>query len=87
MTTGDRIMITLMALYDADSCVGQCNAECYDAAGAECGGCICGGMNHGAGLSRAVRNTLKHWGGWLDRATEANPAIVAADIFPESVTR
>jgi hypothetical protein len=43
-------------------------------------GCICGGQNHGAGLNQAIRNTLEHWGQWLDRATEANPSIVAADI-------
>lgn len=79
-------MITLMAVYDADSCAGQCDARCYAAAGTECRGCVCGGANHGAGLSQAIRNTLKHWGEWLDRATVANPAIVAADIFPVSVT-
>jgi hypothetical protein len=77
-------MTILMAVYDADSCAGQCDTECYAATEPEprsCS-CICGGQNHGAGLNQAIRNTLKYWGQWLDRATEANPPIVAADIFP-----
>jgi hypothetical protein len=75
-------MTTLMAVYDVDGCAGQCDAECYAAAGSGSCGCICGGQNHGAGLNQAIRNTLKYWGQWLDRVTEANPSIVAADIFP-----
>lgn len=74
-------MTTLMAVYDADSCAGQCDAECYDATEPGCG-CICGGRNHGARLPQAIRNTLKYWSQWLDCATEANPSVVAADIFP-----
>jgi len=74
-------MTTLMAVYDADSCVGQCDAECYDATVPGCG-CICGGRNHGAGLPQAIRNTLEHWGQWLDRAIEANPSISAANVMP-----
>jgi hypothetical protein len=75
-------MTALMVVYDADSLVGQCDNRCYDAAGPGRCGCVCGGANHGAGRRRAVRNTYKHWGRWLDRATEANPSIVAAEIFP-----
>jgi len=71
-----------MVVYDADSIVGQCDNRCYDAVSPGCCGCVCGGANHGAGQRRAVRNTYKHWGRWLDRAAGINPAIVAADIFP-----
>lgn len=77
-------MTTLMVVYGADSIVGQCDSGCYDAvspAASGCG-CVCGGANHGAGWRRAVRNTYKRWGRWLDRAAVADPSIVAADIFP-----
>jgi len=76
-------MTTLMAVYDADSCAGQCDAECYDATKPGCG-CICGGRNHGAGKKRAVRNTRKYADQWLDRAIEANSSILAASIMPDA---
>lgn len=34
----------------------HCNAACYDAKGKDCT-CICGGMNHGGGLDKAMENT------------------------------
>jgi hypothetical protein len=74
-------MTTLIAVYDSDSCVGQCDAKCYDAAKPGCD-CICGGLNHGAGKQQAISNTREYAYQWLDRATEANPSIVAADIMP-----
>lgn len=75
-------MTTLMVVYDADSIAGQCDSRCYDAVRPECGGCVCGGANNGAGQRPAARNTYKHWGQWLDRATGINPSVTAADIFP-----
>ena len=72
--------ITLIAVYDSDSCADRCGIECYDAAGPGCA-CICGGMNHGAGRQQAISNTLKYAYQWLDSAIMANPSILAADIM------
>ncbi|MDD3493032.1 MAG: hypothetical protein PHZ19_06020 [Candidatus Thermoplasmatota archaeon] len=38
------------------SLIGRCDARCYNADGPDCD-CICGGRNHGAGLSQALENT------------------------------
>lgn len=48
-------MTTLIAVYNSDGCVGRCDAKCYEAVAGECH-CVCGGANHGAGLSRARDN-------------------------------
>jgi hypothetical protein len=37
----------------------RCDAKCYNAEGDKCD-CVCGGMNHGAGLSKALVNTADH---------------------------
>ncbi len=73
--------VTLLAVYDRDSCVGRCDVECYDAAKPGCN-CICGGANHGAGKQQAISNTRKYAYQWLDRAIEADRSILAADIMP-----
>ena len=36
----------------------RCDAKCYDAKHPKCT-CICGGMNHGAGRTRAIKNTYE----------------------------
>jgi hypothetical protein len=72
--------ITLLAVYDSDSCVGRCDASCYEATG-PCDGCVCGGANHGAGREQALANTRLSAHAWLDRAIRANPSILAADIM------
>jgi len=72
--------ITLLAVYDSDSCVGRCDASCYEATG-PCDGCVCGGVNHGAGRAQALANTRRYAYAWLDRAIMANPSILAADIM------
>jgi hypothetical protein len=70
----------LFIVYDSVSAAGQC-AGCYDATGGPCGR-ICAGANHGAGRRLAIRNTFGHARERLDRAAEANPSILAADIPP-----
>lgn len=35
--------------------VGRCDAKCYRATGSKCK-CICGGKNHGVGISQAFKN-------------------------------
>ena len=42
---------------------GRCDAKCYDAKGTACD-CVCGGLNHGAGLQVATDHT-KHLAGQM----------------------
>ena len=58
-------MSTLIAVYDSEGCRGRCDARCYNATGDECT-CICGGMNHGAGLQRAMQNTQALAEKWIE---------------------
>ena len=47
-------MTTLMQLAEA-----RCDAKCYDAKEEVCN-CICGGRNHGKGISKARENTKEY---------------------------
>lgn len=51
-------MVTLLAVYNSEGCVGRCDARCYGADHPECE-CICGGANHGAGLDQAQANVTE----------------------------
>jgi hypothetical protein len=51
-------MATLLAVYNSEGCVGRCDAKCYNAECTHCD-CICGGLNHGAGLAKAAANTAE----------------------------
>jgi hypothetical protein len=57
-------MTALLSVYSATKFIGSCNQRCYDCkppsethkqTNCACF-CICGGVNHAAGLARAVRN-------------------------------
>jgi hypothetical protein len=48
-------VVTVLAVYNSDGCVGRCDANCYAARRPICH-CICGGKNHGAGFQAAVVN-------------------------------
>jgi hypothetical protein len=48
--------MTLIAVYNNDGCVGRCDERCYGATHPDCD-CVCGGKNHGVGLSKATDNT------------------------------
>ena len=50
------VVTTLIAVWTAGGCAGSCDARCYTAVGEECE-CICGGVNHAAGLAQAASNT------------------------------
>jgi hypothetical protein len=71
-------MTTLIGVYNSEGCVGRCDAKCYEAQGGDCS-CICGGMNHGAGLEQARENTVQ-----LTReqvqGIEARGGYIAADV-------
>lgn len=49
-------MTTLISIYNSSGLKGRCDARCYAAQGTECN-CICGGINHKAGLEQAQANT------------------------------
>lgn len=53
-------MTALITVSNSDGVVGRCDAKCYNAQTDECD-CICGGMNHGAGLERAMENVTEHF--------------------------
>jgi len=50
------ILVVLMAWYSSSGCEGRCDAKCYSANGGKCD-CICGGLNHGVGVEKAMDNT------------------------------
>jgi hypothetical protein len=52
---------TVIAVYDSEGCVGRCDFRCHYAKGSHCD-CICGGVNHGAGLDEAIRNNYEKIG-------------------------
>ena len=49
------MVIVLEARSSDASLIGTCSARCHTAKGARCK-CICGGINHGAGLRQAIEN-------------------------------
>ena len=66
-------MTTLIAVYSGDgTCLGRCDARCYNAAHANCQ-CICGGRNHAAGKDQAMDNTREMYAPWLDEYEKEHP--------------
>ncbi len=49
-------MTTLIAVYDSNGLLGQCDATCYEAT-QPVYECICGGRNHRAGIQTAIDHT------------------------------
>jgi len=49
-------MTTILSVHNNYGEVGRCDAKCHNATKPECK-CICGGKNHGVGLSHAIENT------------------------------
>lgn len=52
-------MTTLIKAGGNEGATRRCDARCYQAQTRGCA-CVCGGMNHGAGLERALQNTADH---------------------------
>jgi len=78
---------TLIAVWTSEGCAGGCDARCYTAVRDECQ-CICGGVNHGAGLDQAASNTRELAQAWADQAgsrdvlrTELAPAVTCQPLF------
>lgn len=71
-------MITLIALYTSDGCVGRCDAKCYEAEHDECD-CICRGANHGAGKQQAIDNTRAWAETWIEHARSSGQVFDRAE--------
>lgn len=64
--------MTLITYQNSAGEGGRCDAKCYTAKHPECH-CICGGANHGAGLSKAMDNTREMAEEWIRQWEEAHP--------------
>lgn len=75
-------MTTLIHAHGAGA--GRCDAKCYDARHEVCS-CVCGGLNHGAGIERAKENTKELAGELLDQVKERGgwvaPELLQRDLF------
>ena len=69
-------MTTLIHAHGAGA--GRCDAKCYDAQGADCD-CVCGGMNHGAGIEGATESTQELAGDML-REIEKRGGVIPDEL-------
>jgi hypothetical protein len=76
-------MTTLISWASSGGASGRCDAKCYgaDSAPATCT-CICGGVNHGAGLERATENTSRQAEAMI--ASYAGMPGLSAKVSPEA---
>lgn len=58
-------MTTLISAHNSEGCYGRCDAKCYKAVHPNCD-CICGGMNHGVGIQKAMENTEELADSWIE---------------------
>ena len=58
---------------------GSCGKACYDAEHDDCS-CVCGGMNHRAGLERAAANTRAHAAAWIAQARADGQDITSHEL-------
>lgn len=73
--------MTLIYVGNSDGCVGRCDARCYEATSPDCD-CICGGKNHGKGLTQARANTVELAKQNL-KAWQENGAYIAPEVLQE----
>ena len=72
-------MTTLIATYNSEGCTGRCDAKCYAATTGSCD-CICGGLNHGAGVEQATENTRERADEWIAAWKQVHPDTVCWNI-------
>lgn len=51
-------MPVLITVMNSEGVCEFCDERCYNAKGKKCD-CVCGGINHGKGLTRAIKNTIE----------------------------
>lgn len=71
--------MTLIQVGNSSGMVGRCDAKCYEAQHPGCD-CICGGKNHGAGLSVAAANTRELGEAWLAEFGRRHPGATIGAI-------
>lgn len=73
-------MATLMTFKNAFGRAGRCDAKCYDAKHEGCV-CCCGGRNHRAGFTKALKNTIEHFDSMVEASKkERDPRLRATNI-------
>lgn len=65
-------MATLISAHNSEGCYGRCDAKCHDAVHPHCD-CICGGVNHGVGLEKAMENTQELAEQWIEAYKQKHP--------------
>lgn len=76
--------MTVLAAYDGQgNCLGRCDDRCHSAQTppSSCQ-CICGGKNHGQGLTKALENTREQAQAWLEDFKEAHPDLAFHKMDP-----
>jgi len=76
-------MTTLIHVRNSEGTVGRCDAKCYEAKGPVCD-CICHGMNHGAGLERAIERTSNLTAEMI-KGIEARGGYVAPELLQRAL--
>ena len=79
-------MSSLISEHNSDGCVGRCDAKCYNATSmaSECD-CICNGMNHGAGINKALDNTREYADRWIEQFKERRSMLEIKSVLNPEV--
>lgn len=76
--------MTLIASYDSEGrCLARCDANCHNATKPICT-CVCGGMNHGVGIKKAMANTREYAEEMIKEYSEANGPGLSFKVAPEA---
>lgn len=77
-------MTTLISAHNSEGCIGRCDAKCYNATTPECD-CICGGMNHGAGIVQAADNTSELAEKWIEEYQQKHDEPLEFKVMPKPI--
>lgn len=64
------ISTTLIAVYMGRDLVGRCDVNCWGGEDTDRCECVCGGLNHAAGIGRAIEQTRRMHEEWIMRHRE-----------------
>lgn len=64
--------MVLLEVKHSDGSIGRCDSRCYDSKKPKCV-CVCGGRNHGVGLSQARLNTESMLESEIMHSKKTNP--------------
>jgi hypothetical protein len=63
--------MTHIAVYTSEACIGRCDTKCSEAQEPD-RDCVCGGLNHDAGVTVAIDNTRLHAEAMIEKYAGAN---------------